>query len=82
MSDSIIKVEDLGKKYIISHEGTKGGYTALRDIISNKANSFLKKFNGVPSKEEFWALKDVSFEIKKAKLSESLAVTAQVKAPC
>lgn len=65
MSDSIIKVEGLGKKYIISHEGRES-YTALRDVISRKA----KKMAGiqkrvVKSKEEFWALKDVCFEIKK-----------------
>ncbi len=66
MSDSIVKVEGLGKKYIISHEGARGSYTALRDVISNKAKSLIKRSNGVSSSnEEFWALKDVSFEIKK-----------------
>lgn len=64
MTDSIIKVQNLGKKYIISHE-QRGGYTALRDVISNKAKGLLKKTNGLPPKEEFWALKDISFEIKK-----------------
>jgi len=64
MSDAIIKVEGLGKKYIISHEQT-GGYTALRDIISNKAKGLAqRKKIALPAKEEFWALKDVNFEIK------------------
>src|SRR5688572_121384 len=64
MSDSIIKVEGLGKKYIIAHEQV-GGYTALRDVISKKAKDLLiKKGDDLPAKEEFWALKDVNFEIK------------------
>lgn len=65
MSDAIIKVEGLGKKYIISHEQQGGGYTALRDVISSKAKAVLQKKEQLPPKEEFWALKDVNFEIKK-----------------
>lgn len=65
MSDAIIKVESLGKKYIISHEQPSGGYTALRDVISSKAKAMLTKKEQVPPKEEFWALKDVNFDIKK-----------------
>jgi len=64
MIDSVIKVEGLGKKYSISHEGRES-YTALRDVISRKAKRIL---NGatqkVSFKEDFWAVKNVSFEIK------------------
>lgn len=64
MADPIIKVENLGKRYIISHQGS-GSYTALRDIISSKAKSLVRrKENKQPAKEEFWALRDVSFEIQ------------------
>lgn len=64
MAEPIIKVEGLGKKYIISHEKT-GGYVALRDVISRKAKGIVKRStNELPPKEEFWALKDVNFEIK------------------
>jgi lipopolysaccharide transport system ATP-binding protein len=65
MSDPIIKVEGLGKKYIILHEQQAGNYTALRDVISNKAKAVIKKREQQPAKEEFWALKDVNFEIQK-----------------
>src|SRR5882724_1184451 len=64
MSDTVIKVKGLSKKYIISHEGTEK-YKALRDIISQKANNLLNKKQPVLKKEEFWALKDVGFEINK-----------------
>ncbi len=62
-----IKVEKLSKKYIIRHE-TKEPYTALRDVISRKskhAGMWLKgKSKGFRStKEEFYALKELSFEI-------------------
>jgi lipopolysaccharide transport system ATP-binding protein len=65
MSDSIIEVNGLSKKYILSHEG-QGNYTALRDVITNKVKGLVNKQQNLkaPSQEEFWALKDVEFNIK------------------
>ena len=66
---SIIKVENLGKKYLINHEG-RVPYTTLRDTVSQSAKtifSFPKRLKAnyiAPHQEEFWALKNVSFEIK------------------
>lgn len=74
MSDAVISVENLGKKYIISHQqenSSRYRYKALRDVIADGAKSLGTKFIKPshqkipnPSREEFWALKDVSFEIK------------------
>ena len=61
MSDVVIKAEGVGKKYIIRHEGQES-YTALRDVIGQKTKGVFKK--NKPAKEEFWALKNVSFEVK------------------
>lgn len=65
MSDSIIEVKGLSKKYILSHEGQEK-YTALRDVIANKVKGLVNRQQNLkaPSQEEFWALKDVEFNIK------------------
>ncbi|MBR8835799.1 MAG: ABC transporter ATP-binding protein [Stigonema ocellatum SAG 48.90 = DSM 106950] len=68
MSDTVIRVENLGKKYVIGHQQPER-YTALRDVIASRAQALLNPFRKQKSKiqnsqEEFWALKDVSFEIK------------------
>jgi lipopolysaccharide transport system ATP-binding protein len=68
MSDTVIRVENLGKKYIIGHQQQER-YTSLRDVITNRVKSLSNVIQNSKSKiqnssEEFWALKDVSFEIK------------------
>ncbi|MEM6254354.1 MAG: ABC transporter ATP-binding protein [Cyanobacteria bacterium P01_D01_bin.156] len=69
MSDTIIRVENLGKKYLIRHKKQEK-YLALRDVLSREAyrlkNRFLRQGKGFsPTREEFWALKNISFEIKR-----------------
>ncbi|MFM7363022.1 MAG: ABC transporter ATP-binding protein [Cuspidothrix sp.] len=68
MSDTVIRVENLGKKYIIGLQQQER-YTALRDVITNKVKSIGSLLNPQAKNEnsrfeEFLALKDVSFEIK------------------
>jgi len=74
MSDIVIKAENLGKKYVIGHQTERGGYTALRDVLMQNARTLWNKTKdlsmGRPiiqgdTLEEVWALKDVSFEIKR-----------------
>lgn len=67
MSQPIIRVEGLSKSFIISHHGREK-YVSLREVVSQQvkqAFSLTKnKQREDLSKEEFWALKEVSFEIQ------------------
>ena len=70
MSDTIIKVENLSKKYLLSHLADKRE-TLFSRLLVNKAKdlgsrltSSFKRATPTETVEEFWALKDVSFEIK------------------
>lgn len=72
---NVIIVENLGKKYTLHHQ-QREQYTALRDVITRGVaaigQSLIRPFRTLPplntsdpvSQEEFWALKDVSFEVK------------------
>ena len=67
--NSIISVENLGKKFVIDHQNQER-YTTLRDVIARNAKkiiSFPKHLRSAPSnkntQEDFWALKDINFEI-------------------
>ncbi|MBR8834059.1 MAG: ABC transporter ATP-binding protein [Stigonema ocellatum SAG 48.90 = DSM 106950] len=71
MSDTVIQVENLAKRYVIEHQ-KKGSdnYKTLRGAMTNAAKSVASALNPRAkrevgsSREEFWALKDVSFEVK------------------
>lgn len=68
MSDVVIRAEHIGKAYFIGHQSNER-YVALRDVIANKTKGICAKLRGRPhhthkTTEEFWALKDINFEIK------------------
>ena len=73
---TVITVENLGKKYTLHHQ-QREQYTALRDVVTSSVASLGKKLIHPfrrplapgplpldPVVEDFWALKDVSFEVK------------------
>lgn len=69
-SDWAIMAEGIGKKYLIRHQVGRS-YVALRDVMADRAKRAVQAFArptggqrpGNPSREEFWALQDVSFTV-------------------
>jgi ABC-type polysaccharide/polyol phosphate transport system ATPase subunit len=68
----MIKVENLGKRYRLRHQTERHRYRTLRDVIAGKVKGLIPNGNGKSgvrnSVEDFWALKEVSFEIKEGEV--------------
>jgi lipopolysaccharide transport system ATP-binding protein len=78
MLDTVITVDKLSKRYLVGHQSTpRERYTALRDVIGREARNFARKTADLlqgrqviqgDEVEEFWALKNVSFEVKQGQV--------------
>ena len=78
MSDVVIRAEGLGKKYVIGQQGEREHYTSLRDVSARRARGLARTAwdlmggklpaRGDVTAEDFWALKDVNFKIKRGEV--------------
>jgi lipopolysaccharide transport system ATP-binding protein len=80
MSGSTIVVENVSKSYLLGHQSGGNGrykYTVLREFIAREACDFARKAADLvrgrqivqgDKIEEFWALKNVSFEVKQGEV--------------
>jgi lipopolysaccharide transport system ATP-binding protein len=70
MGAPVIKIENLGKRYVIGHQRSKDD--GFRHVLEDMVKAPLAWLRGhserKKQREEFWALRNVSFEIKQGEI--------------
>lgn len=80
MSNTVIRAENLRKKYVLSYQKRGQHYQSLRDVLADKTKSLGKKLlkpqQALNSNREApLTLRDVSFEIKQG---DQIGITGRI----
>jgi lipopolysaccharide transport system ATP-binding protein len=68
MSDVVIRAEGLGKAYQIRHE-VESSHKLFSEMLTDRARRlFRRNRDAGPTQETFWALRDVSFDIREGEV--------------
>ena len=65
MTESVIHVEGLGKRYRV---GERERYFALRDVIARAFRAPFRRNGARKPKDFLWALRDVSLDVKQGEV--------------
>jgi lipopolysaccharide transport system ATP-binding protein len=77
MSDTIISVENISKRYLVGHRSLQREHATFREMIAQEVHNFARNTLDLvhgreviqgEEIEEFWALKDVSFDVKQGEV--------------
>jgi len=70
MSEIALSIQNLSKSYRIAHQGGLRGYNTLHDELMTAPRRLINRIrgNGRSTSEIFWALKDVSFDVKQGEV--------------
>src|SRR5579863_5510391 len=77
LDNIVIRAEGLGKRYLIGHQTERERYTALRDVVARATKRLWQNALDMTRgraivtgdiTEQFWALKDINFEVKRGEV--------------
>jgi lipopolysaccharide transport system ATP-binding protein len=73
LNEIVLSARELGKAYVLRHESQAPGQSTLRELMANAAGRAWRRLRtspvppagAVPDHEQFWALREVSFDIRR-----------------